>query len=158
MLAAMPPNLKLTPDGNLATAAPAGPTRREVMEQFVPNSPLAGKLGIELVALGEDRAELRLPFDPANATIGDVVHGGAIATLIDTAGMAASWADEVVPEALGGATVTLNVDYLAAAVGTDLTAVATVSRRGRRLCFVGVEVRADDERLIATGSMVHSYG
>ena len=157
----MPPNLKVTPDGKLATTAakaPAGPTRRQVMEQFVPNSPLAAKLGIELVALGDDRAELRLPFDPANATMGDVVHGGAIAALIDTAGMAASWADEVVPEALGGATVTLNVDYLAAAVGTDLTAVATVSRRGRRLCFAAVEVRAEDERLIATGSMVHSYG
>ena len=157
----MPPNLKVTPDGKLATAAPnapAGPTRRQVMEQFVPNSPLAGKLGIELVALGDERAELRLPFHPANATMGDVVHGGAIATLIDTAGMAASWTDEVVPDALGGATVTLNVDYLAAAVGTDLTAVAIVSRRGRRLCFVAVEVRAEDDRLIATGSMVHSYG
>ena len=127
------------------------------MQQFVPNSPLAGLLGIELYSLGDDQAELRLPFDPDNATMGDVVHGGAIATLIDTAGMAASWADEVVPAALGGATVTLNVDYLAAAVGTDLTAVATVSRRGRRLCFVSVEVRADDDRLIATGSMVHSY-
>ena len=158
----MPPNLKVTPDGKLATAAPpqrpTGPTRRQVMEQFVPNSPLAGKLGIELVVLADDRAELRLPFDPANVTMGDVVHGGAIATLIDTAGMAASWADEVVPKALGGATVTLNVDYLAAAVGTDLTAVAIVSRRGRRLCFVGVEVRSEDERLIATGSMIHSYG
>ena len=158
----MPPNLKVTPEGKLATAAPpqpaTGPTRRQVMEQFVPNSPLAGKLGIELVALGDERAELRLPFHPANATMGDVVHGGAIATLVDTAGMAASWTDEVVPDALGGATVTLNVDYLAAAVGTDLTAVAIVSRRGRRLCFVGVEVRSEDERLIATGSMVHSYG
>jgi uncharacterized protein (TIGR00369 family) len=128
------------------------------MKQFVPNSPLPGKLGIELLALGDDRAELWLPFDPANATMGEVVHGGAIATLIDTAGMAAAWADDAVPEALGGATVTLNVDYLAAAIGTDLRAAATVRRRGRRLCFVSVEVRAGDDRLIATGSMVHSYG
>jgi uncharacterized protein (TIGR00369 family) len=128
------------------------------MERFVPNSPLPGRLGIELVALGNDRAELRLPFDPANTTMGNVVHGGAIATLIDTAGMAASWADEAVPATLAGATVTLNVSYLAAAVGADLTAIATVSRRGRRLCFVAVEVRGGGDRLIATGSMVHGFG
>ena len=133
-------------------------TRRELIEAFIPHSPHAVTLGISLSDIGTDEAVLQMPYKPDLATIGDVVHGGAIATLIDTAGMAASWADEVVPEALGGATVTLNVDYLAAAVGTDLTAVAIVSRRGRRLCFVGVEVRSEDERLIATGSMVHSYG
>lgn len=133
-------------------------TREEVMRAFVPNSPLVGRLGIELVAVGDDAAELRLPFDPANATMGDVIHGGAIATLVDTAGMAAAWADGEVPETLGGSTVTLNVDYLAAARGTDLTAEAEVTRRGRRLCFVEVRVSEPDGRPIARGSMVHSYG
>ena len=155
----MPPNLKVKPDGTLAAWSPPPtlPPRRKVIERFLPSSPFPGKLGLELVELGEDRAELRLPFDPANATMGDVVHGGAIATLIDTAGMAAAWSDEEAPRSLGGATSTISVDYLAPASGTDLTAVATVARRAKRLCFVTVEVLDPERRAIATGAVVHRY-
>ena len=79
------------------------PTRIEIMRQFVPASPLVRHLGIELRALEPDRAELLLPFDERLATVGDVVHGGAIASLIDTAGMAATWADpDVEPESVAG--------------------------------------------------------
>ena len=155
----MPPNLKVKPDGTFAAWSPPPtlPPRREVMKRFLPSSPFPGKLGVELVELDEDRAELRLPFDPASATMGDVVHGGAIATLIDTAGMAAAWSDAEVPRSLGGATSTMSVDYLAPASGADLTAVATVARRSKRLCFVTVEVLDDDRRAVATGAVVHRY-
>ena len=127
------------------------------MERFLPSSPFPGKLGVELVELGQDRAELRLPFDPANATMGDVVHGGAIATLIDTAGMAAAWSDDEAPASIGGATSTMSVDYLAPASGADLTAIATVARRAKRICFVTVEVVDSDSRTVATGAVVHRY-
>jgi uncharacterized protein (TIGR00369 family) len=91
--------------------------------------------------------------------VGDVVHGGAIASLIDTAGMAATWADpDVEPESLAGATVTLNVDYVAAARGQDLLAVATVVRRGRSLCFTEISVTEPDGRLVAKGSVVQRFG
>ena len=49
--------------------------------------------------------------------MGDVVHGGAIAALLDTASMAAAWADDTVPEAVAGATVSMSVDYVSAARG-----------------------------------------
>jgi uncharacterized protein (TIGR00369 family) len=135
------------------------PTRIEIMRQFVPNSPLVQHLGIELQSLEPDRAELRLPYDARLATVGDVVHGGAIASLIDTAGMAATWADpDVEPESLAGATVSLNVDYVAAARGQDLLAVATVVRRGRSLCFTEISVTEPDGRLVAKGSVVQRFG
>jgi uncharacterized protein (TIGR00369 family) len=135
------------------------PSRLEVMREFVPASPLVRHLGIRLLALEPDRAELALPFDARLATVGDVVHGGAIASLIDTAGMAATWADpDVEPESLAGATVSMNVDYLAAARGKDLHAVATVARRGRSLCFTDVAVSEPDGRLVAKGSVVQRFG
>jgi uncharacterized protein (TIGR00369 family) len=135
------------------------PTRLEVMREFVPASPLVQHLGIRLERLEPDRAELALPFDARLATVGDVVHGGAIASLIDTAGMAATWADpDVEPESLAGATITLNVDYVAAARGRDLTAVATVVKRGRSLCFTDVTVTEPDGRLVAKGSVVQRFG
>ena len=88
----------------------------------------------------------------------DVVHGGAIASLIDTAGMASCWADDAEPESLSGSTVTLNVNYLAAARGQDLTAHAVVVRRGRSLVFSEVKVTEPDGRLVATGSVVQRLG
>jgi uncharacterized protein (TIGR00369 family) len=132
--------------------------RRELIQQFIPSSPLVQLLGMELVAIEDGRAELRMPFRPELATMGDTVHGGAIASLIDTAGMAAAWADDVEPEALAGGTVSLNVDYVAAARGRDLLATATVARRGRSLAFTDVRVTEPDGRLVAKGSLVYRFG
>src|SRR5204862_7496509 len=44
-------------------------TRREIIQAFVPNSPLVGLLGIELAEIEADRAVLRLPFRPELATM-----------------------------------------------------------------------------------------
>src|SRR5919106_3761647 len=97
-------------------------TRREVMEAFVPASPLVQHLGIRLRELSPDRAALELPFDERLATMGDVVHGGAIASLIDTAGMAATWSDDERPQTLDGATGSMKVDYVGGGPGKDLLA------------------------------------
>jgi len=134
------------------------PTRQEVIAQFIPASPLVKHLGIQLQKLEPDHAELRLPYKDEIATMGDVVHGGAIASLIDTAGMAAAWADDVEPDALAGATVSLTVDYVAAARGQDLLATATVARRGRSLAFTDVRVTEPGGRLVAKGSLVYRFG
>jgi uncharacterized protein (TIGR00369 family) len=134
------------------------PTRQDVIAQFIPASPLVKHLGIELQSLEPDRAELRLPYREQIATLGDVVHGGAIASLIDTAGMAAAWADDVEPEQLAGSTVSLTVDYVAPARGQDLLATATVARRGRSLCFTDVRVTEPGGRLVAKGSLVYRFG
>ena len=131
--------------------------RREMIQQFVPASPLVQLLGMQLVAIEDGRAELALPYRPELATMQDMVHGGAIASLIDTAGMAATWSDDTEPESLAGATVTLNVNYVAAARGQDLTAVATVSKRGRSIVFSDVRVTEPGGRLVATGSVVQRF-
>jgi uncharacterized protein (TIGR00369 family) len=135
------------------------PTRLEIMREFVPASPLVKHLGMQLQRLERDRAELVLPFDERLATLADVVHGGAIASLIDTAGMAATWADpDVEPDNVAGATITLNVEYIAAARGKDLLAVATVVKRGRSLCFTDVLVTEPGGRVVAKGSVVQRFG
>jgi uncharacterized protein (TIGR00369 family) len=134
-------------------------SRREIIEQFMPSSPLFGLLGMRVDTVESDRAELTLPYRPEIATIENIVHGGAIASLIDTAGMAATWADpDVEPESVAGATVSMNVDYVAAARGKELRAVATVVRRGRSLCFTEVTVSEPDGRLVARGSVVQRFG
>ena len=132
--------------------------RRELLTQFVPSSPFVRLLGIELAEVGTNRAVVRLPFREDLVTIADVVHGGALASLIDMAAVSAAWADDAQPTSMEGATVSLDVSYVAAARGKDLTAVGVVSKRGRTLVFVDVRVTEPDERLVATGSAVVALG
>jgi uncharacterized protein (TIGR00369 family) len=134
-----------------------GATRAEIIRAFIPTSPLPAALGIALETLEADRARLVMPYADRLATMGDVVHGGAIATLADTAAMAAAWASDEVPEAVAGGTVSLAMSYLAAARG-DLRADARVTRRGGRLCFVGVEVLDAGGTVVATAQAVFRLG
>ncbi|HWK26453.1 MAG TPA: PaaI family thioesterase [Solirubrobacter sp.] len=133
-------------------------SRRSVIASFIPSSPLVALLGMRVVSLGDDEATLELPFQPSLATLEDVVHGGAIASLVDTAGMAATWASDEEATSLRGSTVTLDVRYVAAARGRDLTAHAVVVRRGRSLVFSEVRVTEPDGRLVATGTVVQQLG
>lgn len=120
-------------------------TGTALMREFVPASPFVRHVGIELIDVADGRAELSLAFHDDLVTIGRVVHGGAIATLIDTAAMAAAWGGAEVPEQPRGATVDLSISFLAPAEGRALTAAARVVRRGRRLVNVQVDVSADDD-------------
>jgi uncharacterized protein (TIGR00369 family) len=136
----------------------AGPTRSEIIRAFIPESPFVGVTGLRLESLEPDAAVLVLPFRPEIATLGEVVHGGAISTLIDTAAMAAAWASDEVPSSVAGSTVSLTVNFVAAATGKDLRASARVRRRGGRLCFVDVDVVEPDGRLVAHAVAVYRLG
>lgn len=133
-------------------------TRAELVESFIPHSPFVGEVGIELAELRQDRVELLLPFREELATMGDVVHGGAISTLIDTAGMAAAWADGTeVAEPKGGATIGLSIDFVAPARREHLTAHAKVVRRGTSLCFCEVDVTGQGGKTVAKGLVTHRF-
>jgi uncharacterized protein (TIGR00369 family) len=112
---------------------------------WLENSPFVEHLGIRLEEMGPGRAVLTMPFGEALPTMGDVIHGGAISSLIDTAAAAAAWSDAEVPERPRASTVGLTVDFLSPARGQGVTANATVVRRGGTgLCFCQVKVTADD--------------
>src|SRR6185312_4255377 len=100
----------------MSTPTPSG---ADIIRQWLRTSPFVGYLSIELVALAPGTATLRLPYDKTVTTIGSVVHAGAIATLIDSAGAAAAWSDAEVPTNIRGTTVSLAISYLAAAEDED---------------------------------------
>jgi uncharacterized protein (TIGR00369 family) len=129
----------------------------ELISEFLKHSPFVGHMGMELREIEDDRAVLALPFREEVVTIGDVVHGGAVSALVDTAAMAAAWsAIEFDGEPPRGTSVGLSVDFLAAARAQDLLAEATVLRRGASLSFSEVKVRgADDGILAATGLVTY---
>jgi uncharacterized protein (TIGR00369 family) len=110
-------------------------------------------VGVELVELRTDYARVRLPFRPELEQPAGVVHGGAVATLIDT----------VVVPAIGTgyderrsfATVTMSVEYRAAVVAEDLVAEGWVEHRGRSMVFCRAEVTTPREQVVAAGSLVY---
>jgi uncharacterized protein (TIGR00369 family) len=133
-------------------------TGEEIMRRFLPSSPFPGHLGIRLVDMGPGTATLGLPFAEALVTAGTTVHGGAVASLIDTAGMVAAWSGGEVPDRLRGSTVGLTVSFLAPADGEDLQASATVLRRGRSIVHVDVDVRTASGSAVAKGLVTYKLG
>ena len=132
-------------------------TRMALVEAFIPHSPHAKALGISIEEIETDRAVLAMPFKEELVTMGDVVHGGAISTLIDTAATVAAWATDEVPDAPTGATVALSVNFIAAARACDLRAEAKVVNRGRKLSFCEVEARDLEGNPVANGIATYIF-
>jgi acyl-coenzyme A thioesterase PaaI-like protein len=72
--------------------------------------------------------------------------------------MAASWSTTTAPENMRGTTVGLTVQFLAAARSANLTARATVIRRGKSLCNVEVDITTADGELVAKGLVTYKLG
>lgn len=121
------------------------------------NSPLGRHLGWTCRAMKEDTAVFELPFAPHNATVGTMVHGGAIAALVDAAATAASWAHLELEPALRGSTLGFSINYLEPALDTSLTATARVVRRGRSVVVVGVDVHDGRVKLVAQASVTYKF-
>jgi uncharacterized protein (TIGR00369 family) len=131
------------------------PKVRELFGAWLANSPFAQATGLVLTEMEPEHAVVEMPYDERLTTFGDVVHGGAIATLLDVAAVAAAWSGVTDASATTGATVSSSVNYLRAARGTDLVATARVTRRGKAVCFCEVTITDSDDRAIAQGIVTY---
>jgi uncharacterized protein (TIGR00369 family) len=134
---------------------PSGP---EVMAQFLPQSPFVVKLGIVADVLDGDEVRLRMPWDPTNVTLGDMVHGGAIAALADVTVMAAAWSAVQSAESLRGVTTSMAIQFLAPARATELIGVGRVLRHGRTLVNCDVDVVTPGGELVAKAIATYKVG
>jgi len=97
-------------------------------------------LGIDVVEVRDGYCRMHLPWRFELTQPAGVVHGGVVASLLDS----------VVVPAIGGgydepmrfATVDLHVQYQGAVVGDDMVAEGWVTRRGRSVVFCEAEVTA----------------
>lgn len=123
------------------------------IKNVVLQAPVAQTLGISVRSAEIDHVTLAMPYSEELTTTPQVLHGGVIATLIDTVGAAAS-ASGISPDddASGGATAILGVNYLAAA-RTDLTATGKVVHRTRSASLTEVHVTDAEGTLVATGQV-----
>lgn len=143
------------PDAVTPRTPPDGrPLIEAVLDRLRP-APFWDHLGCTLPAASPGRATVRFPNRPEHgrsSNTGDgTAHGGAIASLVD---MAASCALlTVLAENEGRTTIDLSVHFLAPGRG-ELTADATVRRRGGRTAVIDIEVIDGDGTLVALGRAV----
>lgn len=112
-------------------------------------------LGLSVEEVRLDYCRMRLTFRPELMQAGGVLHGGALAALLDSA---------VVP-AIGGplplgsefSTVDLHVQYLRPVRDEDVIAEGWVVRRGRSIVFGRSEASgADSGELAATAVLTYN--
>ncbi|MES3040687.1 MAG: PaaI family thioesterase [Pseudomonadota bacterium] len=128
----------------------------DTLIRMFPDVPFQKLLGIEIVEVVAERAVVCLPFRPDLAGGGNVFHGGAISSLLDLTGALAAWSGHNPENGMKAATVSMTVNYLAAAQGKDIIATANAVKRGRELIFSEVSIREKESRkLIANGSMIY---
>lgn len=115
-------------------------------------SPIARALGLRLLSADPETVRITLPYSDDAVTVPGVLHGGVIATLIDTAAAAASASGLTDDDAdtTGGATAELTVHYLLPGTG-DLIATADVVNRTRSAAVSEIKVRDAAGALVATG-------
>lgn len=134
---------------------PGEPPGIEIARLAVRNSPYCRHLGMELKEIGQDRATVGAAFRPELVTTGATLHGGAIASLIDTAAVAAAWSGAQISDEPRGASVNVAVTFLAPASEEGIEARAEVVRRGRTLVFCDVEVLTASGALVAKGLVTY---
>jgi len=112
-------------------------------------------LGIVVEEVRTDYCRMRLPYRPEIEQPAGVVHGGAIASLLDS----------VVVPAIGSAydgdanfsTVDMHVQYLSALIQEDAVAEGWIVKRGRTVVFCEAEmIGATSGKLIARSVLTYN--
>lgn len=111
-------------------------------------------LGMELVDLRAGEAVLRLKMRDELRQPHGLLHGGATASLIDTA-TAFAVITVLAPDEKAS-TVDLTVHYLRPVIDETITCTAKVIKAGRRLLTLSADVVNDQEKLIATAISTYS--
>jgi uncharacterized protein (TIGR00369 family) len=128
----------------------------ERMAKVISITPFMKHLGMELVEADEGYARLKLRFQKENTTVADALHGGAIASLIDTTGAMAAWTTaEIATPRYFGSTVSVSVNYLSGAIGEDIFAEGRVLKRGKEIIYSDVRVTNPGGKLLAQGTVVY---
>ena len=122
--------------------------QRQRAAEAIKNVPFARLLGFELVGLESKEATLKLQMRDELRQPYGVLHGGATASLIDTA--MAFAVRTCVPEDVQTTTIDLTVHYLRPHSSGEVFCTAKVVRAGKRILTVSAEVYNEERKLIAT--------
>jgi uncharacterized protein (TIGR00369 family) len=109
-------------------------------------------LGFVVEEIRRDYCRMRMPFQPLLEQAAGVVHGGAIASLLDSVVVPAI--GQAYPPEVRFSTVDMHVQYLSALAQDDAVAEGWIVRRGRSVVFCEAEIIAATSGKIVAKSML----
>ena len=122
----------------------------EALKTTVKNSPYPSHMRMTLDQIEIDRAEIVIRLAKCHLQPYGIVHGGVVATIIDTATFWAAFLR--LPEEDGLVNVDLKLNYLKSIVNGKLVARGNCIRHGRSICYSEAGVYDENESLIAHGT------
>ncbi len=123
---------------------------------IITTGPFASHVGLAVEEAEVDRVVIRMRGQDHIMNGVGIAHGGALATLIDTAATAAAWASSEVKPTTRGTTVALTINFLSGAPQADLLAEGRVISRGGTLTIIDVTARtADGNQTIAKAQVTY---
>ncbi len=121
---------------------------QQIAFDVVKITPYLQHLGIELVEIEVGKAVMRMPMKDELRQPYGLLHGGATASLIDTA--TAFAVVSVTTREEKCTTVDLTIHYLRPVIDETTICTATIVRAGKRLITVSAEVHNEQGKMIAT--------
>ncbi len=121
--------------------------KESIFEKFG-KVPFVQLIGMELVELAIGEAKIRLDMRDELRQPYGLLHGGATASLIDTATAFAILGN--LGDGEMASTVDLTIQYLRPHTEGAIICTAKVTRAGKRLLFVAAEVENEAGKLVAT--------
>ncbi len=125
-----------------------------LIQALMSQAPYPKFLGMRFEEVRLDYGRISLPFRPEFNQPAGMIHGGVIASLIDTVvvGPLMSALDAPPRKLL---TIDLHVHYFDAGFEEDLIAEGWMRRRGRSTAFVTAEVETASGKTLAVGNMAY---
>ncbi len=126
------------------------PAYVDVLKETVRTSPYPEHMKMELSDIEYDTVDIVINLAVCHLQPLGIVHGGGIATMIDTATF---WAASLrLPEDTGLVNVDLKLNYLAPVVDGRLLARGRCLRPGRSISYSEAKVYDDNDTLITHGT------
>lgn len=126
------------------------PAYISAIQESVHAAPYPALIGMKIAALEFDRCRIELELGERHLQPFGIVHGGVLATLIDTATFWAAFMR--LPEDAGLVNVDLKLNYLKAVVRGQLRAEGQCLRAGRQISYTVASVFDEAGELIAHGT------
>ncbi len=115
------------------------------------NMPMLKTLDIQIKEIGDTHAIAEVDVSEMHKNYLGGVHGGLIATLIDTVSF---FPKPLLPSGTHCTTINLNVNYVRSAlIGEKLTARSELTYLGRRTATLNVYVHNSNNKLVAHGTV-----
>jgi uncharacterized protein (TIGR00369 family) len=125
--------------------------RRAAIPGIFARTPFLAWLGLKVERYEPDDVTTRLPFRNELSNDGRTYHGGVVGAVIDTTGALAAWSNHDFERGVRASTVSMALQYVAAASGADLLCDARTVRRVRELVFTEITARDSTGKVLAHG-------